>query len=141
MSSFVADASVVASWFLSDENNGAYADVYKRTYEIEIHVPQIFYFEFFNALVMAHKRGRLDLKTLSEILDLVWKLPIQLDYLEPLSQPPYFNTVVNSALAHHLTVYDAAYLDLSIRLGKIPLLTYDIPLKEMAKKLKIKTSL
>jgi len=141
MSSCVADASVVASWFLPDENNGEFAHLYKKTQEIEIHVPQTFYFEFCNAMLMAQTHGRLDLKTMSEILDLVWKLPIQIDYIEPLSMPSYYRAVVNSGLANHLTVYDASYLELSVRLGRIPLLTYDKPMLHAAKKLKIKTSL
>ena len=135
----VVDASVVVSWFLPDEKEGEYAHLFKQIHELEIHVPQIFYYELYNALSMAAKRGRVDHKTLSHILDVVWKLPIHLDTVDPLSLPPHFNNVINAAGAHNLTVYDAAYLELAVRLGGIPLITYDASLIEASKKLKLKT--
>lgn len=135
----VVDASVVVSWFLPDEKDGEYAHLFKQIQELEIHVPQIFYYELCNAFNMAVKRGRVDHKTLSSMLDVVWKLPIHLDPLDSLSLPPHFNNVVDTAGAHNLTVYDAAYLELAVRLGSVPLITYDASLIEAAKKLKLKT--
>ena len=82
-----------------------------------MHVPQIFYYELSNVFAMAEKRGRVDIKTLSTILDVVWKLPIRFDALDGFSAPLYFESVINLGLVHNLTVYDAAYLELAVRLG------------------------
>ena len=138
MTTVVVDASVAVSWFLPDEKEGVYSGIFRQINELEIHVPQIFYHELSNAFVMAGKRGRVDSKTLSIILDVVWKLPIRLDSLQSLSVPSYFESVINLGLVHHLTVYDAAYLELAVRLGGVPLLTYDSDLANVAKKLKIR---
>jgi predicted nucleic acid-binding protein len=49
--------------------------------------------------------------------------------------------VFETARTHHLTIYDAAYLELSVRLGGVPLITYDKELLAIARKLKIKTNI
>jgi len=48
--------------------------------------------------------------------------------------------VFELARAHNLSAYDAAYLELAVRLGT-PLITYDLPLRDAAKKLKLKITI
>ena len=141
MTRVVIDASVVVSWFLPDEKEGTHSGIFRKIGELDIHVPQIFYYELSNAFAMALRRGRVDIKTLSTILDIVWKLPIHLDSLDSFSVPLYFDSVIKTGLAHDLTVYDAAYLELAVRLGGVPLITYDHSLLNVAKKLKLKTKM
>ena len=138
MTTVVIDTSVVVSWFLPDEKQGKYSDIYRNINEYEIHVPQIFYYEFCNVLAMAEKRKRIDLKTLSSILEIVWRLPIQVDPVDTLSAPDYFENVMSATAAYSLTTYDAAYIELACRLGSVPLLTYDRALIEVAKKIKLR---
>ena len=85
MTNVVVDASVVVSWFLPDEKEGVHSGLFRQISELEIHVPQIFYYELSNAFAMAVKRGRVDIKTLATILDIVWILPIHLDFLDSFS--------------------------------------------------------
>ena len=139
MTTVVIDASVIASWFFSDEANGIHARLLDKIDQLKIHVPSIFEHEFMNILLMAEKRGRLDEETQKNILTIVSHYPISIEpsttmLIEKIN-------VFEIARAYHLTAYDAAYLELAIRLGKAPLITYDKSLLETAKKLKLKTNL
>ncbi len=134
----VVDASVVASWFLPDETDGKYESILNNIDKIKIHVPSIFEHEFMNILLNAEKRKRLGHTTLIKILETVSRYPIEIKpstavLMESLS-------VLEMARAHDLTAYDAAYLELAMRL-KIPLITYDKLLLNAARKLKLKTTL
>ncbi|MBF0531559.1 MAG: type II toxin-antitoxin system VapC family toxin [Candidatus Omnitrophica bacterium] len=137
ISSVVVDANVVASWFLPDESAGEHSGALDKIDRIKIHVPSIFVYEFMNILVMAENKGRLNRHTQERILDMASRLPL---FIDAISSPGWLNTsVLDIARTYHLTTYDAAYLDLSARLGHIPLLTYDGALLAAAQKHKLKT--
>ena len=79
-------------------------------------VPSLWWFEVRNLLVINERRGRIDpVGTASFLADLA-RLPIAVDPL------PDSASVLALAREHDLMVYDAAYLELAVRL---PLATLD----------------
>ena len=73
---------------------------------------------------MAHRRKRLPLEELAEIMASLQALPIA---IEP-QDPEALRDLWQLALKHQLTVYDAAYLELALRLA-LPIATRDAALK------------
>jgi predicted nucleic acid-binding protein len=84
----------------------------------------VWVYEISNALGMAHRRKRLAAGEITEILDNLSALPITIDRPEPESAM----TLPALVLEPELTVYDAAYLELALRLG-LPMGTKDKALK------------
>ena len=115
---FVVDTSVAACWFLPDEYDqvAEKARVLLRTEDTVI--PWLFWFEIRNVLLMNERRGRLKVEQTNEALSVLAGLPIRRD-LEP--DEAVILTLVRD---HKLTVYDAAYLELALRL-QLPLATLD----------------
>lgn len=137
MNLVVIDSNVIASWFLLDEREGEHSNILNHLDKIKIHTPSIFEHEFMNILLIAQRKGRIDHATQENILSAVSRYPI---VIEPSSAILIENiNVLKIARAYQLTVYDAAYLELSIRMGNIPLITYDKELLAVAQKLKIRT--
>ena len=135
----VIDANVIASWFFYDEAHGIHSRLLDSMDKLKIYVPSIFEHELMNILLMAEKRGRLNHETQKNILTIVSHYPI---FMEPSTARLIEKiNVLEMARVYNLTAYDAAYLELAIRLGKAPLITYDKSLLETAKKLKLKTKL
>ena len=131
----VIDASVIFSWFLPDEAGAKYEKVLDRLDEIKIHVPSIFEHEFMNILLNAEKNKRLDNATALKILGTVGDYPITIEpstavFMEKIR-------VFKMAREHQLTAYDAAYLELAVRL-EAPLITYDKQMIQVAKKLRLR---
>ena len=75
---------------------------------------------------MAHRRGRLSSLQLADALSRMDKLPIAIDQSVPLMAIRYL------AERHNLTIYDAAYLELALRLDG-QLATFDRTLAAAAK--------
>jgi predicted nucleic acid-binding protein len=130
---FVVDASVVMSWCFADEAD-AYADgVLDRLTQDEALVPSIWPLEIGNVLLVAERRKRLSEADSARFLALLGELPI---VIEP--EPPQRMLREILALARELglSTYDAAYLDLAMRLG-LPLATNDAALRKAAKKVRV----
>ena len=138
MARAVIDASVIVSWFLLDESNGKYEFILNNIDKIKIHVPSIFQYEFINILLNAQKSKRIEHSTAVKVLEIVSKYPI---VIESSTNDIGENIkVFEMAQGYDLTAYDAAYLELAIRLN-VPLITYDKFLSNIAKKLKLRTAL
>jgi len=109
------------TWYLLDEDNRQYGlEVLSSLPEREIRVPALFIFEISNALVMAHRRKRIGLDLLNEILGRFAALNIVVEPAIAESIP----RIATLAHRYGLTSYDAAYLDLGIRTG-FPIATLD----------------
>ena len=125
MSRWVVDASLCLGWYLKDEEDRAYnLEVLAALHENDAIVPLLWAYEVANGLVMAHRRNRIALEDLTEIIQSLNALPITVD-------PQDSNAVLQLpalALKYHLTAYDAAYLELALRLG-LPIATKDDALK------------
>ncbi len=125
MSQWVVDASLALGWYLKDEEDRSYnLSVLAGLDQNEAVVPFLWWYEVSNALLMAHRRNRVSMVEVVEILESLRMLPILID-------PPDDRVVAELpalALKHGLTVYDAAYLELAIR-SKLPVATGDKALK------------
>src|SRR5438034_1264887 len=77
--------------------------------------------EVMNGLVMALRRGRIDLERVARFARDLAALPIR---IEPPHGPAVWDAVIRVATKHQLTVYDAAYLELAER-TRLPLATLD----------------
>ena len=125
MSQWVVDASLTLQWYLKDEEDRDYAlAVLAGLRQSTAVVPFLWTYEISNGLVMAHRRRRIATEQISAILDNLVALPITIDRPEPES----VMKLPSLALEQELTAYDAAYLELALRLG-LPIATKDKALK------------
>jgi predicted nucleic acid-binding protein len=118
---FVIDNSVVMTWCFADEAD-PYADAVLE--HLKTHtavVPPIWSLEVVNVLLVAERRTRLTQKDSAHFLSLLAKLPIQVD---PTPGEDKMRELLNLGRTQNLTSYDAACLELAMRLG-IPLATLD----------------
>lgn len=130
---FVVDASVVMSWCFADEAD-AYADeVLDRLAQDEALVPSIWPLEIGNVLLVAERRKRLGEADSARFLALLAELPI---VVEPEPPQRMLREIFALARGLDLSTYDAAYLDLAMRLG-LPLATNDAALRKAAKKVRV----
>ena len=122
----VIDASFVASLFLPDEASASdrIADEMARD---SAAAPSLLQLEMTNILLMARRRKRISGVQLGQLSEAFDQLPVT---LHPLS-PQQRSTVLRLAEKHGLTAYDAAYLELAMRLS-LPLASLDKPLLKAA---------
>ena len=130
MSAIVLDNSVVLSWCLQDEGEPLAERAMHRVVEHGAVVPHIWWYELRNALAMNERRGRLSpADTVSTLAD-VRQLRISFD------QAHDEDVVVALARAQHLSVYDAAYLEVALR-RTLPIASLDKRLRQAAAALEI----
>lgn len=89
-------------------------------------VPVLWWFEVRNVLVINERRGRIDWPGSGAFLADLERLPIHLD------RQPDSEAILALARQHRLTVYDAAYLELALRMDA-PLATLDQQLARAAR--------
>lgn len=116
---FVVDNSVVVGWYFESQATDYTDHVLDRLSSENAHVPGLWVLEFSNVLRKAIQAGKLDAERTEEIIELLNGLPIAVDYTPG-------NIVDNLKLAtkYGLSSYDAAYLELAIRL-RLPMATKD----------------
>lgn len=107
---FVLDASAAATWCLPDEQAHTADRAFDRLTTDEAVVPQLWWFEIRNVLIISERRGRLTADDTTAFLRDLGRLPIRVD------ASPGERLVIALARTHGLTVYDAAYLELAVRL-------------------------
>jgi predicted nucleic acid-binding protein len=130
MPGFVLDASVTLPWRFEDEataSTDALLDRIQRGEEAV--VPAHWPLEVVNALLIAHRRGRVTAEQIAEFIEDLGALPIR---IEPPAGPGNWSVIVALAGQYRLTAYDAAYLDLARRTG-LPLATLDDDLRKAAR--------
>jgi predicted nucleic acid-binding protein len=127
---FVLDASVTLAWCFPDEHT-TYAEVSLDLLAngAEAMAPAIWPFEVANALLVGEKRKRVTVAQVTSILMRIADLPIS---VEPVQVGHAFQQVLALARQTDLTEYDAAYLELALRLG-LPLATLDARLRKASK--------
>ena len=122
MSAFVVDPSIALKWFLEDEEDRAYSlNILKSISETNRPVvPWLWFYEIGNALTFAVRRKRVVFEQVEEFLRLLEQMPIDVDEPDRATalRLPYL------CREHNLTTYDAAYLELAMRL-QLPLATCD----------------
>jgi predicted nucleic acid-binding protein len=135
VTSFVLDASVAVAWCFDDESTpGAWA-LLDRLRRAPGHVPALWALEIGNILLGAERRRRITRARTTEFLEILGELDIRVD---PDLPGRAFRDVLPLARERRLTTYDAAYLELAMRLG-VPLATKDTALARAATALRIKT--
>jgi predicted nucleic acid-binding protein len=121
---YVVDASSVGPLLLRDEAANAVAEVARALSRGECIVPAHWRFEVANMLLIAERTGRVDAETVLADLSDFDKFSVEIDFA---SLGSAWDRTYELARRHRLTIYDAAYLELSRRLGLI-LVTLDGPL-------------
>ena len=125
-SGFVLDNSILCGWFLANQASPYGDAVGAQLKQVDAHAPWLLQLEFTNVLRTACRRGVLPIVNAHMIVDQVNKLPIRFD-----SSPAQTAALLSLALRFGLTSYDAAYLELALRL-QLPLATRDAELAEAA---------
>jgi predicted nucleic acid-binding protein len=133
MKSFVVDNSVVMSWCFNDEANKYGDAVLGRLAESTAIVPPIWPLEVVNVLLVAERRNRLKQVDSVRFITLLSQLPIVVEHERPGEKMKDLLALVK---ANHLSSYDAAYLDLSMK-KDCPIATLDKKLIEAAKKVNV----
>lgn len=109
---FVVDNSVVTAWFFPSQATDYTDSVLDRLKADTAHVPALWVLEFSNVLRKAVMGRKLATETALEIIAEAEKLPLSVDYTATTTAEN-----LKLALRHGLSSYDAAYLDLAMRLG------------------------
>lgn len=130
MTPFVADASITLAWFVLDEATPYTASLRARLRTTTAVVPAIWAYEVINALTLARRRNRMTDAELEHALRLVDQLPIE---IEAVAVGRVSGAVASLAAREHLTVYDAAYLEVAMRRG-FALATLDARLRVAAER-------
>lgn len=128
MSSFVLDASTTLAWCFEDETTAAAAAVLERLRDQEALVPSLWLLELANGLLVAERRQRITRAESTRFLGLVRELPIRIEQTSTLDLA---SSVIDLARDYELSAYDAAYLEVALRLGQ-PLATLDERLRAAA---------
>jgi|SRR4051794_1200164 predicted nucleic acid-binding protein len=125
----VLDSSVAVAWCFADERTPVCDAIQERLAVDEAIVPEHWFVELTNALLVGERRKRISAHDVTGFLREIGKLQIIVD-----DQLPHraFENVLPLARKHRLASYDAAYLDLAIRLN-IPLASLDDDLRRAAK--------
>ena len=135
MSGFVADASVSVAWVhpaqATAETDAALQAVRDGAV---MEAPALWPLEVSNALLVLVRRNKLTEAQRQAALSAVQKLAVKLDYEMSVVA---FTKLSALASEHHLSVYDAAYLELAQR-RKLPLACKDGALRAAATKARIK---
>ena len=118
---FVLDCSVTMAWLLPDEATEATDRLRESLVENRAFVPSLWPIEVGNVLLVATRRGRIREEEWPQVRAYLQALPIEID---PVSVSRTWDTSLKLAHTHQLSVYDAMYLELAIRL-RMPLATLD----------------
>jgi predicted nucleic acid-binding protein len=129
LSQFVLDASAALPWLFEDEatpETEVLLDVVTVQGAV---VPALWFLECANALATAERRGRVDPSRMAQNVDLLRRLPLQVDDTVPVRA---LDAALELARQHRLSAYDASYLDLALR-RRLPLATGDARLRAAAR--------
>lgn len=123
---FVLDNSVACGWFLESQASDYTEAIARRLEDDAAVVPSLWELELTNVLRAACLKRLLTAQAAQEVLERIGSLPITVD-----RQPVRPGEVLALALRFGLSSYDAAYLELALRL-QLPLATVDAPLRDAA---------
>jgi predicted nucleic acid-binding protein len=110
---FVIDASIALGWCFPDEASDLTRHVLQSLLESRGIIPAIFYFEVANVLSLAERHGRITAVEAEKFVSLVDNLKL---FVDRQGTHRAWHEVRRLANAEQLTVYDAAYLELAIRM-------------------------
>jgi predicted nucleic acid-binding protein len=128
---FVADASITLAWFFVDEATPYSRAVRARLRRTTAVVPTTWPYEEVNSIAVSRRRRRLTEAQADRFLRLLQVLSVEIDAVDLAGVS---GSVASLAAREHLTVYDAAYLELAMRRG-LALATQDTRLRGAADRL------
>jgi predicted nucleic acid-binding protein len=128
--SWIVDCSIAMAWCFEDEVTQRTEALLDRMESDPVVVPLHWPLEVTNVLRSAVRKGRLSEAKAAEKVAALMSLPIRYDLL---THQVAFAGTWQLARKYKLTSYDAAYLELALRLGA-PLATDDEDLAEAARK-------
>ncbi len=129
MAALVLDASVVLAVVFQEANRAHAVEILAQAVEHGAVVPCIWHVEVGNALLVAERRKRLSPQERTAALRGLSRLSITVD---PGTAYRAWGEVLTLAEQHRLTLYDATYLELSLRSG-LPLASFDSALRKAAR--------
>ena len=112
--SWIADCSVAMAWCFEDEVTPRTESLLDRTRTDGLILPGHWPLEVTNVLRSAARKGRLTETQALQRAAILMSLPIQYDSLTHIVA---FTSTYRLAARYKLTMYDAAYLELAIRIG------------------------
>jgi predicted nucleic acid-binding protein len=131
--SLVLDCSATLAWVFPDETSKAIQSVFERVVEQGALVPDLWRIEVANSLTMAFRSGRMtEEERTTSLLDLA-DLQIVAD---DETGTRVWSDTISLADRYRLTVYDATYLELALRLS-LPLATLDSELRKAARSARV----
>ena len=102
------------TWCFEDETREPDVRLLDRLHGETIEVPSLWSLEIANVLVLAERRGRISAGEIATFLDLLSALEVKVDAQ---TSERAFGEIFGLARSQALTSYDAAYLELAMRLG------------------------
>jgi predicted nucleic acid-binding protein len=128
MPAFILDCSVTLSWFMPGEQSKSTDDLLTLAAKDGAIVTGLWPLEMANVLLVAERRKHISQAQRRRALTALSHLPIQADGETAMRA---WSSAFDLASAHDLTIYDAGYLELSLR-SQLPLATLDHDLSKAA---------
>ena len=125
---FVLDASIALAWCFADEATPLTIHLLDQLATSCAFVPSLWPLEMGNILVAAERKKRISYANITQCLQLLSQMNIVTDRE---TAERGFREIIGLAHSNALTTYDAAYLELALRLG-LPLATKDHILQQAA---------
>jgi len=126
--SLILDSSAALAWIFPEEKTVAVLEVFMLVAQFGAVVPELWGIEVANTLNVGIRRGRITTTNRNGILADLENLPIAVDVE---TGKHVWRETLALADKHRLTVYDATYLELALRLA-LPLATLDQDLRAAA---------
>ena len=127
--SLILDSSATLAWIFPEERTDAIRDVFILAADYGAAVPELWRIEVANTLNVGIRRGRISTANRHGILADLESLPISIDGE---TRNHIWGRTLELADLYRLTVYDATYLELALRLS-LPLATLDEDLRHAAR--------
>lgn len=127
MTRHIVDASVFGPLFFNDELDRLLPELPDMIANEQCVVPQHWGLELANQIISGLRRKRMTGAMASRAMDQIDQFPVIIDD----QTGERISTSFALASKHGLTIYDAAYLELAVRL-QLPLATYDGALRKAA---------
>jgi len=134
MTDMVIDASLALAWCFKDELTEAATRLLEELQSGAAAVPLLWPIEVANVLAIAERRKRITLAQRAQLIALLETLEIDVDGK---TSALAFTRILDLAREQRLTAYDAAYLELAMRLG-VPLASKDGDLCDAAERVGVK---
>ena len=118
---FVLDCSMTLAWVFRDQATKDTDRLLESLVDGRAFAPALWPIDVANAFLVATRRGNVESSEWPWIRHVLETLPITID---PVSGPHVWEAVVDTARAADISVYDAIYVELAVRM-RLPLATLD----------------